>query len=341
MAARVTTVSLIGAGRWGRQLLRVFNSRCRVVSCCHRGNPAVRPWLQEHYPHVEATVDYGQVLRDRRIDAVVIATPIGTHAELARRALEANKHVFVEKPLATSPAEANLLMTMARQQQRHLFVGHVFLYHPVLERIRHLTRAESIRYALMTWAKLGTFEEDLFWNLLSHEVSIAAALFAAPPSSATVLYEKGVVSACDIASVRLGFEGGRECVIHVNRCAPTPSKSMVLVTETGQVLQWDHDSLYRLGSAQTAELLYTSITEPLALEVEAFLRRIQSKDPTGPEDRRGLVVVEVVDRLLATRGREEQGRAPALVHPARPREVSWDELGSNRPPSRRTVRTAP
>ncbi len=291
-------VALVGVGRWGRQLLRVFNDRGHVVRCCYRGRPETQRWLQEHYPQVERGVDYEEVLRDRRVEAVIIATPIATHAALARRALEAGKHVFVEKPMATNPAEAQELAAIATRGDRVLFVGHVFLFHPVLKRLRQVVRADGVRSVAMSWSKLGTFEEDLFWNLMSHEVAIAVTLFGGGPSQADVLHVQGVVTTCDVAAVSLRFGADRACFIHISRCAAMTRKHLTLTTDSGRVLTWDDRALFQLSLPQGRECLYTSTEEPLACEVEAFLRRVRGEGPADDEELAiERIVVEVIDRL--------------------------------------------
>src|SRR5213593_4711970 len=95
-------VAIIGLGRWGQCLLRVFSSYAEVPVCCNRGGSDAAAWVAQHYPEVKMTFDIDDVLRDERVDAVAIATPPATHAEFVKRALDAGKHVFVEKPLATS-----------------------------------------------------------------------------------------------------------------------------------------------------------------------------------------------------------------------------------------------
>jgi len=125
-----TKVALVGVGRWGKNLLRVFAERCQVTVCCNKDDPAVHEWLKEEYPSTRGTFDYGEILGDASIGAVIIATPIDTHAMLTRQALEAGKHVFVEKPLATSVEDTRFLVECATKKGLILFVGYLFLYHP-------------------------------------------------------------------------------------------------------------------------------------------------------------------------------------------------------------------
>lgn len=311
-------VALVGIGRWGKHLLRVLDARCQVAICCHRNDPRVDTWLQEQYPHVKRTLDYREVLGEPTVQAVVIATPVETHFELALLALEAGKHVFVEKPLATSVGDAEQLVHTARKKGRILFVGHVFLYHPLLDTVKRLTAGDPVVYARMTWAKFGTFEEDVLWNLVSHDVAVAMELFGRRPREVALVHARAVVTACDIVTVRLGFDDGGECVLDVNRCTPGRDKGITILTAGGAVLLWAGDRLYRAGPGDALERLESGEQEPLAAEMEAFLASVKSGRPVRSDGAFGLTVVDVVSRLRASlRGSETEiwrpgGRAASV-----------------------------
>lgn len=310
MAARLTSVALLGAGRWGRQLLRVLEGRCRLVQVGHRGHADTAAWLAGAYPHLARTTDGQAILRDPGVEAVVIATPIATHAALVQAALEAGKHVFVEKPLATDPAEARALVQLAAAQRRVLFVGHVFLYHPAFERLQQLAVQDPVRFAAMAWQKLGTFEEDLYWNLVSHELAIAMTLFGSRPMLAQTLDAHGLVTACDAAAIRLGFDEARACLVTVNRCAPAPAKHLTCVTEGGQVLAWNEARLLRLTPARAWEPIPIAHGEPLAREVDAFLACVRGEAGSEANAEMALAVVELVDQLRSFREPAASRAAP-------------------------------
>lgn len=295
-----TKVAMVGVGRWGKNLLRVFDEQCQVALCCNKNDLTVHDWLRDKYPYIRRTFDYGEVLRDRTIDAVIIATPIDTHAKLARQALEAGKHVFVEKPLATSVEDTRFLVECARQKKLILFVGYVFLFHPAFEMIQALTKEDPIVYAKMIWSKYGTFDENILWNLVSHDISIALKLFQAIPERANVLHEKGIVTACDTVSVHLRFGAGRECILDVCRCANTKNKCITVVTLSGKVFLWENDALYRFDGRDKAGLLFDVKEEPLALEVNAFLGSVQSGESIRSDGAFSLRVCNVMSQLRAT-----------------------------------------
>ena len=299
----MTRVALIGVGRWGKNILRALDSRCQVVLCCNKSNPGVHTWLQEYYPHVRSTFGFQEALADN-IDAVVIASPIETHYPLAQNALDAGKHVFIEKPLATSISDARNLVELAAKQGLTLCVGHVFLYDPALAIAKELMRQDPLSDTRMAWTKYGTFEEDIFWNLVSHEVAIALDLYQECPREVYVLHRSGDVTANDTVKVRLRFSQDRDCLLDVNRVASTKSKRVTMRTAAGGVLVWEGHALYRHSIADKHKLVYQGTEEPLVLEIEAFLRSVRSGVPTRSDGLLGLQVVEVVSQLLKVAERD-------------------------------------
>jgi len=258
-----TRVALVGAGRWGRRLLPPLRERFDVPVCVTTGGAEGLEWL--HGQGIEATTDLDAVLSDATIDAVAIATPMESHAALAGRALAAGKHVFVEKPLATSAADARRVAAAAGD--RVLFVGHVYLYHPLLAGFRE----NSVRSARLTWRKHGTFDSDLFWNLASHDVSIALALFGEPPEDVEV-----PMSEPDRARIRLGFSGGREASVDIDRTSSERAKTVeVNGTITLDLTQGD----------------------PLQRELDAFARAVERGEPFPSDAAHSIAVVETVERV--------------------------------------------
>src|SRR3989338_3006877 len=176
------SIAIIGMGRWGKNLLREFNAITNVA-----------------YAFGKKDSQLPQVLNDQNVKAVVIATPIKTHYAIARRALLAGKHVFLEKPMTDNIAQAQALVQLAQKQKRALFVGHTFLYHPVFEKVEHINKKDPIVSAHFEWQKFGSFHEDITWNLLVHEVALLMKLWGKPVQS-KLLYTKSVVSMGDILS---------------------------------------------------------------------------------------------------------------------------------------------
>ena len=173
-------IAIIGLGKWGKNLLREFSNVSCVTKCHTRGNQKNISWLRRNYPKVVHTTSIRDILTDKNIDAVAISTPINSHFKIAKNALESGKHVFVEKPMASSVIEAKQLIKIAKSKNLNLFVGHVFLYNEIFKKIKKIDKQESITYAHFAWKKFGTFDEDIFKNLLSHDISLILALFGSP-----------------------------------------------------------------------------------------------------------------------------------------------------------------
>lgn len=298
MARRIslTRVALIGLGRWGRKLARVLDEHSDLVVCCNTRGGEAHDWVREHYPNTSVTVDIKDVLRDESVDAIVIATPIATHADLARRALAAGKHVFVEKPMAMSVSECSDLVRASREADRRLFVGHVFLFHPVLQELHRHSLEDPFRYIRASWSKFGTFEEDLIWNLVSHDVALNLHLFGEDPTHVSVLARAPARTEMDFIAARLDFSGNRSCHIQVDRCAGASHKQLTVVTRSGKVLLWKGDTLFRLDNS-SFEPIFKTDEDSLSLEVTTFLRSIEDPSIVLSDADFGLRVVQVLSEM--------------------------------------------
>lgn len=290
------SLAVVGIGRWGKNLLREFSKISSIRFCYHRSNPQTRAWLKLHYPDVAIAVSYDRMIRDPLIDAVVIATPIKAHFGLAKKALTAGKHVFVEKPITQTVKQAEELVKLAKKMGVVLFVGHLFLYHPVLTKLKTILKKDRIRYATFAWNKFGTFEEALGPNLLSHELSIVFALFGRP-KKIKVIGQYGFVTDCDVLSLRMYFHNGFVCDLGINRISNTKNKSVTLATSTNVYL-WENDQLLKLEKGANAfKLIYKSPRSPLEVECAEFIKCLkQNKKPlTGGQF--GLEVVKTLSKI--------------------------------------------
>jgi predicted dehydrogenase len=294
-------VALVGLGRWGTRLLPELAARFEVATCCTTGGETGRAWLAARFPALPLAPSVEDVLGDETVDVVVLATPIDSHRELTERALRAGKHVFVEKPLATSAADAAELAELARARGRVLFVGHVYLYHPVLESLLAATADDPVVQARLTWRKLGSFDSDIFWNLLSHEVSLALALLRAAPDEVAVLATTQGPTACDAALVELRFPGGGTALIDVDRMAPARSKAVAIATAGGRRLVWQDDALFEL---RDGELVRSAVAEGSALgrELDAFRAALERGEPFPSDGAHAAAVVAALTRIRRAAG---------------------------------------
>ncbi len=286
------TVAIIGIGRWGKNLVREFSKLADVKYCFHSGNSNNIKWLKEHYPRIHLADSYSRILKDSKVDAIIIATPIKTHLALARRALRTGKHVFLEKPVAQTPKQARTLVVEARRCGRILFIGYVFAYHPVLKVLRQKLSSDKPIYASLEWNKYGTFEEDIRHNLLSHELSIAHLLFG-NYKRACLIKSRAIVTNCDVLSVELNFRNF-QCDIRINRTANFQQKSVLIVSHKNTWL-WEGPRLWRLNhSNYRVSLVFKSKTTPLEYECRAFLLAISNGKKPLTDGSFGLRISELL-----------------------------------------------
>lgn len=276
-------IGIVGIGRWGKNLVRVFNELSSVRMCASRSNPETKAWLHYRYPKIEHTFDQNALINGSFIDAVVIATPIATHFSLAKQALEMGKNVFIEKPIAMNSEEACELAGLAEKKGIVLFIGHIYLYHPVLTKIKELTQDDPVSKLKMIWNKYGTFYEHIVPNLVSQDVSIALDLFGTIPQQANVLKSEGVKSEIDILVAEFDFPGGRKCELSVNRVHDEAKKTIEILTAAGIHYKWEGSLLYRLNlKTEAFDIIYECREEPLQVECQAFLDAIRNrKKPTS------------------------------------------------------------
>lgn len=249
-------VAIVGIGRWGKNLLRELSALADVRATVTRSS--------------EQTLV--GTLADPSVEAVVIATPIATHAGIARQALEAGKHVFLEKPGTPNAAELEALLELAEQRGQVLQVGYVFLHHPAFAALELIHRDDPVTALSMSWEKLGSFGEPLGLNLLTHELSIAISLLGVP-DACKLTAATGIMTECDTADVLLSWQSA-SATVRINRASPTKKKTTSVRTRSGRWLVWENDSLSELDrAAGTFTPLPLEPGTALAAECRSFLAR--------------------------------------------------------------------
>jgi len=292
------TVGLVGAGRWGRRLAAAFAKHCEVSAFCHQGRSTTRAWIENEFPGALVTDRLPDLLEDDTIDAIIIATPISTHAEIAAMALNAGKHAFVEKPIGTSTLECAALVSLADSQGLALFTGHVFVYDPVFDELKRLTQDNPITRVKTSWHKYGTFDEDLVWNLMSHELAIGIGLFGRRPDSGRILYERGFVSDSDASAAAFSFgcDVG-DLLIEIDRCATLTAKSVTAVTESGATFLWSDSMLYECKTNGPNLIFTRPDVQPLDREVASFERQVRLGERPLTDGEFGMEVVSAIELL--------------------------------------------
>jgi predicted dehydrogenase len=221
------SVAVIGLGYWGPNLVRNFSAaRCaHVVWLCDVNRTRVDE-IGDQYPSAARTTRVEDVLSDRSTDAVAIATPVASHFALVKAALQAGKHVLVEKPLAASVAEATELAELAARLRRVLLVDHVFLYSPAVRKMAELVRAGDVGEILFfdsVRINLGVFQHDVnvVWDLAPHDLSIIDHLIGRPPLSIVAVGASHARNGLqDVAYLHVDYGDNVLASVHVNWLSP-------------------------------------------------------------------------------------------------------------------------
>lgn len=232
-------------------------------------------------------------------DAVVIATRPDSHFDQALACLKAGKHVFVEKPLATSSAQAFHLTETARDLGLVLFTGHLFLYHPVWLEMKRYALFEGAEALAVRWEKWGDFQHDIFWNLLVQDVALAVNLFGFP-SSFKLLECIGFQTVADAVALRLRFPRARSASISITRLIPDPQRRSVVLRTADNTYVWVDDELFRLGDSEY-EPIFRAEESALSVECKAFLEDIRTGWATDEDT--AVIVTQIIQQLRLFRPR--------------------------------------
>lgn len=329
-------IAQVGVGYWGKNLLRNFVSLpdVEVVAACdQRQDVCAR--VARQYPTVETTTAFGDVLDDDRIDGVVIATETPQHFEMAAAALQAGKHVFVEKPMAQTVDEAAKLVELADAHNRRLMVGHLLLYHPAFRLVEDLIRQGDlgeVYYLYSVRVNLGIIRqrENALESLAPHDLSIALRFLDADPVAVTAsgqAYLQDKIE--DVAFATVHFQDGKLAHLHTSWLDPHKVRKVTVVGSTKMAVIDDVESnekvrLYDKGvDVKPGEKRYADyaeamtirtgdihipkvdMKEPLRLECEHFAHCIRTGETPRSDGRNGLAVVRILaaaQQSLASRG---------------------------------------
>jgi predicted dehydrogenase len=326
-------VGVIGYGYWGPNIVRNFNAldRCEVLAVCDRNAKALNR-AQKTYPGVHLTTDFTEVLESPHIDAVAIVTPVWTHFDLAKKALENGKHVFVEKPFTATSAQAIELIELASKKNLRTMVDHTFLFSGAVRKIRELVdngTLGQLYYFDSTRVNLGLFQHDVsvVWDLAPHDLSIMDHLIGVQPEAVVATGGNHYSDLADMAFITVYFPGNITAHINVNWLSPVKVR-MTLIGGRDKMLVWNdlepdekikvYDKGVKITNGQSVYDLLVSYrsgdvwgpkvdaTEALTVELGYFVDCIlEGKTPSndGVAGLRVVRLLEAAEQSLKDRGR--------------------------------------
>ena len=237
-------VGVIGYGYWGPNIVRNLSGleACELAAVCDK-NPAALKRVTRAYPGVHATTEFSEVLQSPDIDAVAIVTPVWTHFELAKAALEHGKHVFVEKPFTSTSQQAEQLIELADRKNLRIMVDHTFLFCGAVRKIRELVDKGALGqlyYFDSTRVNLGLFQHDVsvVWDLAPHDLSIMDHIIRQQPEAVVATGGKHFNDLADMAFITVYFPGNLIAHINVNWLSPVKVRT-TLIGGKDKMLVWN------------------------------------------------------------------------------------------------------
>ena len=342
-------VGLVGYGYWGPNLLRNYMELplVRVKWVCDLRPERLR-LAQTRYPGLQVTGDVDQLLADGEVEALLVATPVSTHYLFAKAALEADKHVFVEKPMTANVAEARQLVALAPAQDLTLMVGHTFVYSPPVRKVKEILDSGElgeVYFITTSRVNLGLHQKDVsvVWDLAPHDLSILY-YWLGEAACKVAVNGRGCIDAeiPDVAFINLRFPSGVVAEVQASWLSPVKLRRTILVGSRKMLVYDDTENvekvkLYDHGvdfrdpksfgefnlSYRTGDIVAPKIdtTEPLYLEAEHFIACVRDGHRPLTDGRSGLEVVaslEAAEQSLRSGGCELEIELPTEAGEALP-----------------------
>ena len=316
----MTQIGLAGLGYWGPNLARNFDELASLTWLCD-ADAKQRERFRGRYPGARMTPDFDEMLADDALDAVVVATPVPTHYELAKRALLAGKHTFVEKPPAMRASEMDELVALAAERDLVLMPGHLLLYHPGVEKLKELVDTAELGDVLCVYGNrqnLGIVRtnENALWSLGVHDLSVILYLLDEEPTEAIAhgrdFLTPGVE---DVVFCYLRFPSGKIAHMHLSWLDPHKMRRITVVGREKMAVfddmelerkvtvyekaPWKQTDTYGEWQTRSGDIWIPKIAtdEPLKLECQHFLQLVTGDGDRAKVARDGGMVVRALERL--------------------------------------------
>jgi predicted dehydrogenase len=320
-------VAVAGCGYWGPNLIRNFRSipECNVKIVCDLDQGRL-VHIKGLYPEVEVTDDFNDLINDKEIDAIAIATPVWTHFDLAKNGLLVGKHIFIEKPMASTVSQCKELIEIAENMKSTLMVGHTFLYSAPVRKIKEIVDSGEIGELLYISSQrlnLGLFQKDInvTWGLAPHDISIILYIMGMAPDSVNCQGKAHVSPGIeDVTNMTLDFPNGGLATVHSSWLDPNKVRRMTFVGSKKMILYDDNEPLekikiydkrvevpphydtfaefhysYHYGDVYSPHL---NQVEPLKVQCQHFLDCIRDGSKPQSSGAEGLEVIEILEAGL-------------------------------------------
>ena len=339
-------IAVIGSGYWGKNLVRNYHQIGALKLICDKNETVLTSFL-EQYPGIDTCIALNDALSHKDIQGIVIATPAETHYTLAREALLAGKHVYIEKPLVLKEEDGQDLIHLAKEKNLVLMVGHLLQYHPVFLKLKEMASSGElgrINYIYSHRLNLGKIrrEENILWSFAPHDISMILSLADEEPdhvmaTGGNYLHKK----IADVTTTHLEFPSGLRAHIFVSWLHPFKVQQLVVVGDKkmavfDDTLAWEdklllypHEIKWQnnipIPSKAEAERIDIPQAEPLKMECEHFLQCMTNCQRPQTDGAEGLRVLRILN--AAQRSLDQDGEKIDLAQRRKGAENKKEEIG--------------
>jgi len=329
-------VSVIGVGYWGPNLIRNFvsNPHTHIAKCSDLKEERLK-YIRNIYPSLETTTDYKKVINDPGIDLIAICTPVFSHYEIAKAALEAGKHVLIEKPMTSTSQQGEDLLNIAKQKNLRVFVDHTFLFTGAVQKIKELIdtgEVGTLMYFDSVRVNLGLFQHDVnvIWDLAPHDISIMHYLLEGKPECVVATGADHLGDGLeDVAYLTVYYSDSLIAHIHTNWLSPVkirqtliagdkkmvvwddnqPSEKVRIYDKGIEVIKTDDEIYKTLIQYRTGDMYCPKLNnvEALNAEVDHLVDCLENNKPSIIDGEAGQMVVRILEaseKSIKLRGKE-------------------------------------
>ena len=271
-------VALIGVGRWGKVLQGELSKLTEIKYAC------------------DSKFDLNQVWNDSEVEAIFIATPTQTHFDIAVKALESSKHVFLEKPGTDSSEKLEKLVKLAKEKNLKFAIGYEFPHNPASKKLKELVSCKEVKSIHFEWFKWGTFKDDAVMHLLCHDISIMKYL-GFEDLSPINYQQTRVISDTDIISIKFKNTQGAHIKSVINRVNPIKQKTITVLLDNGGYIVSNNDLFSINTDAQSLDKIELPEITPVSAELSDFLNSIKENREPQSSGQFALEVFKIVEQV--------------------------------------------
>lgn len=312
-------IAVIGSGYWGKNIVRNYHELNSLYAICEIDSER-REQLAQQYPDVKLYASYDELLADKNVAGIAIATPAQTHFELAKKSLEAGIPTYVEKPVTLNLKDAEELRILAEKKNLPFMVGHILEYHPAIVKMKELVEEGSfgeVKHIRCTRVNLGKIrdKENIWWSFAPHDLSIIFSLIDEDPEKMQAASFKPLKEGIDdTVYADLGFSSGKSAHIHVSWLEPIKLHQTVVVCEKAMIVfndtlkedklmvyKYEYDNQTPNLTKESEESVQYEEGQPLRIECQHFMDCVKNKTTPrtdGKSASRIIRVIEYVDNEL-------------------------------------------